>query len=41
MWRPARDVLHVLDRLQVEGAVDVEDAVIVERAADGRVTIVP
>ena len=37
----AQEVLHALDRLQVERAVDVEDAVIVERAADGRVTIVP
>ncbi len=37
----AREVLRSLDRLQVEGVVDVEDAVIVDRGADGRVTVQP
>ena len=37
----ATEALRLLDRLQVEGAVDLEDAVIVERGADGRVTLHP
>ena len=37
----AREVLHALDRLQVERSVDPEDAVIVERDAGGRVIGVP
>jgi uncharacterized membrane protein len=37
----AREALRSFDRLQVEGRVDVEDAVIVERGADGRVTLHP
>ena len=37
----ARGVLQSLDRLQVERPVDLEDTVIVERAAEGQVTVQP
>jgi uncharacterized membrane protein len=37
----ARQVLHALDRLQVESAIDVQDAVIVERLPDGQVDVHP
>ena len=37
----AREALRSLDRLQVEGEVAIEDAVIVERGADGQVTLHP
>ena len=37
----AREALRTLDRLQVEGVVDLEDAVIVERGAEGQVSLQP
>ncbi|MGZ5397895.1 MAG: DUF1269 domain-containing protein [Mycobacterium sp.] len=37
----ARQVLHALDRLQMESAIDVQDAVIVEQRPDGTVGVQP